>query len=112
MKATTFLDGRRDQATRWHGWLWAGCVLVVCLIIAASVTPAAQPVQAQSSGGRDLSWWVNSSGGGRSTSAHFVLESAVGQPSVGDSASGSYKLGSGFMLFQDWWSMFLPLVKR
>ncbi len=111
MKLTTFMDERRNQATRWRWWLWLGCVVGVCLIIAASGFLAG-PVQAQNGGGRDLSWWVNGSGGGRSASAHFVLESAVGQPGVSDSASTNYKLGSGFMTFQDWWSIFLPLVKR
>ncbi len=98
-------------------WLWAGYIIIsiiigIGLVIAVLALVAAQPVQAQSGGGRDLSWWVVSGGGGRGTSAHFVLESALGQPAAGYSASASYKLGSGFMAPLDQPSIYLPIVTR
>ena len=112
MRLKASLDGLCCPAGGWRWWLWAGCILSIGLIIAALALVAVQPAQAQSGGGRDLSWWVVSGGGGQGVSAHFVLESAVGQPSVGYSTSASYRLGSGFMPFLDWWSIFLPIVTR
>ena len=112
MKLKASSHGPYCQAGGWRLWLWAGCILGIGLIIATLAFMAVQPAQAQSGGGHDLSWWVVSGGGGQSASAHFVLESAVGQPGVGYSASASYKLESGFMSFLDWWSIFLPIVTR
>ena len=94
-------------------WLAALCgVVIVSVSLGLVLTPAVKPAQAQTSTAGDLSWWVVNCGGGRSTSANFALESAVGQPGVGESASDNYKLASGFMTMMDQWTIFLPLVLK
>lgn len=50
-----------------------------------------------SAAGEEINWQVLSGGGGRSTSASYILTSSVGQTAVGPGSSASYNLNSGFI---------------
>lgn len=46
--------------------------------------------------GEQIKWQVIAGGGGRSTSASYVLSGTIGQTAAGPGTSASYKLNSGF----------------
>ena len=54
-------------------------------------------VQGAVAAGEEINWQVLSGGGGRATSASYILVSAIGQTAVGPAASASYGLNSGFI---------------
>jgi len=81
-------------------------LFAVFLLALAAVTTASdsnsqvddQVVAAQSpAAGEQINWQVLSSGGGRGTSANYILISAVGQTAAGPGSSASYNLNSGFI---------------
>jgi hypothetical protein len=57
----------------------------------------AMPVNAQSSGPYELSWYTIDGGGGRSTGGQYELLSTIGQPDAAYSAGGDYELLGGFL---------------
>ena len=70
---------------RW--WMITG-ILVLTLLATAAV--------AASLDGFDLRWHAITGGGGRSSSAGYVVHGSAGQAAVGALSSASYRLGAGF----------------
>jgi len=68
---------------------------MVIVILVAGVL-AASAVTAGSLDGFALRWYAISGGGGRSSSAGYVLQGSAGQPAVGALGGASYRLASGF----------------
>jgi len=65
-----------------------GSLLAVLLLTAMAL--------AASMSGFDLWWHAIAGGGGRSSSASYVVNGSLGQPAVGELSSTSYRLGAGF----------------
>ena len=63
--------------------------IVTCLLLSGVAL-------ALSAAGLDLWWHVIAGGGGRSTSASYVVHGSIGQPAVGGLSSVGYRLGAGF----------------
>ncbi len=82
-----------------------GCFVV---IIATMLIVAADDVKVQVSQspavGEHIEWQVISSGGGRGSSASYVVNATIGQTAVGEVASASYKIKQGF------WQTFGPIA--
>jgi hypothetical protein len=57
----------------------------------------AMPVNAQSSGPYELSWYTIDGGGGRSSGGQYSLIGTIGQPDAAWSSSGNYELLGGFL---------------
>lgn len=69
-------------------------------------------VLAQSSANYDLSWNVFGGGGGRSTSANYIVDGTIGQQVVGQSVSSSYGLSSGFWFGDSGVRLYLPTIAK
>lgn len=66
----------------------AGELLAMWLLVAGVLAaPAAQAA---------LPWQVISSGGGDTSSTHYILNGSVGQPVVGAVGSVTYRFGAGY----------------
>ena len=68
------------------------CVITGILAVTLLATAAV----AASLDGFDLRWHAITGGGGRSSSASYVVHGSAGQPAVGVMGSASYRLGAGF----------------
>lgn len=75
----------------------------------------ALPVQAQSGGPYDLTWFTIDGGGGTSEGGTFTLAGTIGQPDANLLSGGNYTLGGGFwgggqVATENY--IYLPLVLR
>ena len=86
-------------------------VLPLLLLLAALIL--ATLALAQTSADFDLSWHVVAGGGGRSTSADYVVQGTAGQAAAGPpSAQGAdYHLNSGFW-YPSEFELYLPLAAK
>jgi hypothetical protein len=69
-------------------WVLIPGILAVTLLATAAV--------AASLDGLALRWYAITGGGGRSSSASYVVQGSAAQPAVGALSSASYRLGAGF----------------
>lgn len=82
------------------------CALLLALLLVAR-TVAARSVE-----GYDMSWKVLVSGG-RTASAGYTLEAAIGQPFVGEKSVAPYELCAGYLCGAPVEvRVYLPLVRR
>lgn len=82
-------------------------------LLLLAVLALATLVLAQTSADFDLSWHVVAGGGGRSTSADYIVQGTVGQAVAGPpaAASSDYRLNSGFWYPAEF-EIYLPLVVK
>ena len=76
---------------------------------------AIQPFQStaqMSSASYTLDWDVVASGGSKMSSSSYTMRGTTGQPSLGTKTSSSYKVQSGFWLFDFIRDLFMPLILR
>jgi hypothetical protein len=52
---------------------------------------------ALASGSYSINWWVIAGGGGSITGGGYAINSTIGQPVVGASEGGNYRIEAGFL---------------
>ncbi|MHC4326330.1 MAG: hypothetical protein ACYSUX_18825 [Planctomycetota bacterium] len=70
---------------------------IIFTILVLGLGLMAMPVNAQSSGPYELSWYTIDGGGGRSSGGQYELLSTIGQSDAAWSSGGNYELLGGFL---------------
>ncbi|MFK8032164.1 MAG: dockerin type I domain-containing protein [Gammaproteobacteria bacterium] len=76
--------------------------LGACALLIATVMHGSAIADTMSSANYSIKWQVNDGGGNTATSASYILQDSIGQPSpVGFSDSANYSLNAGFFAIPD-----------
>jgi len=71
-------------------------IVALALIFTVTVASAAPPDTTTAAPGFSITWDVLASGGRAMHSDSFILIGTVGQPAIGNMASASYKMQTGY----------------
>jgi hypothetical protein len=69
---------------------------------------------ALASGSYTINWWVIGSGGGHAEAGNYALDATIGQPVVGASENGNYRIEAGFWggALAVEYKIYLPIVLK
>jgi hypothetical protein len=87
-------------------------ILISGLVFILVVGWLSGTVLAQLTSDTTIGWFVIASGGGSSSGNNITLESTVGQPIVGSSASGIVTLEAGYWSAEETRELNLPLLLK